>query len=66
MFNWIKKLFGVKTLQEFGRDFAYKFLQKGGSYERLEIFAFGRDYFSDFDRGILDVVRNRGIAKGEV
>lgn len=65
MFNWIKKLFVVKTRREYGQAFAYRYLQKGYSYEELEALANGAFDFDDFDRGILDVVRNRGMAKEE-
>lgn len=51
MFNWIKKLFGVKTLRELGQDFAYGYLQKGGTYEQLEVLADDPFDFSDYERG---------------
>ena len=76
MINWIKKLFTQtyeplnfsnlelgKTLREQGQDYAYDYLQNGGNYEDLELYACNVVDPNDFDRGSLDVCRKRD--KGE-
>ena len=57
MINWLKKLFGYKSLRERGKEYAIRQLQKGVSPKALRRLADDPFNFNDFDRGILDVVR---------
>ena len=56
LLNWIKEIFFVSSLRKRGQDFAHHYLQNNGSYEELAALADNPFDFSDFDRGILDVL----------
>ena len=55
--NWIKEIFCASSLRERGQDYAHRYLQNGGSYEGLAVLADDPFDFSDFERGILDVLK---------
>ena len=61
----LAKLFKFKSPRECGREFAFEYLQNGGTYEQLIYLANNPFDFNDFDQGILDVVRNRPMIKNE-